>query len=906
MTESQRERVDEFFDDLIERDPGEWEAVLAGIEDAEVRAEVASLLDHTGPATKSLNTSIGEMMQAATASGEFEDRSIGPGTRFERYRIERRIGQGGMGDVYEAVRDNDFHKRVALKIVRYGLDSDFARGRFQQERQMLAGLEHPFIARLLDGGEAANGCPYLVLEYVDGVPIDIYCRTCSRADILKLFLKVCEAVEYAHRNLIIHRDLKPANILVTADGDPKLLDFGIAKLLDPGANVTQTMAIALTPQYASPEQVRGQSITTASDVYSLGVILYQLLTGRKPYAVETTTPFEMERVICQEPPASPGIGNELDDILMMALRKEPERRYPSVLQFAQDIERYMDGRPVSAAPDTFRYRSGKFLGRHKIGIAAVAALILTLSGGLASTLYQKRKAERRFEDVRKLANIFLFQFHDAIVDVPGTTKARALVVKTAQEYLDNLSRSAGSDLELQAELAKSYGRVADAQGLPRMANLGDKAGAEANYRRAIGLYETLLKKSPKYTLETVQAWESLAFFYVNEDRVEDAHAALARAFVVAEPLRRDTSARTLLALSNLYEVAGDVEYQRGKQDLNVQYLRQSVDYLDKWRKVQQGGDPAEIGFLFGSARLRLGRALMDVPDQAEGELKGALAELERAHAAQPQNVRYRRNLIAANVILAAFYGGDNPPALERFAAVIPLDRSSLDLLKPLIAAEAGDMNSRELYLEALLDLSLSEMRAKQSSGVAESRQGLALWEEISRGPTPALTARMASLDSLKKAVIVLASDGAHREANELAMRNVRERRALLARLAPGDDDLWYLVSDLQVAAEAARSAGANAEADRLFNEAIKVSTPFAGAADRIAPTAFVAADFYAALRRDRAATARCGEAAEWQAKETEVWRYLAATNAYAASRLQRMQNASQACPQQPHNYFFDR
>jgi eukaryotic-like serine/threonine-protein kinase len=897
MTESQRERVDELFGDLIERDPEEWEAVLADVEDAEVRAEVASLLDHTGPATKSLNTSIGEMMQAATASGEFEDRSIGPGTRFERYRIERRIGQGGMGDVYEAVRDNDFHKRVALKIVRYGLDSDFARGRFQQERQMLAGLEHPFIARLLDGGEAANGCPYLVLEYVDGVPIDVYCQTCSRADILKLFLKVCEAVEYAHRNLIIHRDLKPGNILVTAGGEPKLLDFGIAKLLDPGANVTQTMAIALTPQYASPEQVRGQSITTASDVYSLGVILYQLLTGRTPYTVETTTAFEMERVICQEPPASPGLGNELDDILMMALRKEPERRYASVTALADDLRRFTSGQPVLAAPDTFSYRTSKYIGRHWVGLAATAAAMLALCIGAGVAMYQAHIAKQRLAQVRKLANTFLFDFHDQIVNIAGTTAARAFVVKTAQGYLDDLSRSAGSDPELKAELAQAYLRVGDAQGRPRSPNLGDPVGAEASYLRSAALYRSIAPGHPQYAAAAVTSLSDLAFFYTDRVRYADADNALKEAFDLAAPLKSDPSAPALFALAQLYQTRADLaELDPTRGDLIGNNL-QALDYIQRWARLQPASANASVSNRLGRAQIRLGRAYFahGQLQQAETELLAAHRSASQAISADPQNTTYRFLAISTSLSLAELYSTEINPGLRQPANAAIYASEVVTLVAPLIAADANNFTSRYDSMTAQLDLAHSLFLQDPRHGLPELRRALTLWKDMQDSPRLNDIYHFAILDSLQHAEPVLSSLGAPGEAYTLAMENVAARRKLLSGRKVSDEDFWQLVRDLQFAAEAARVNHNEPEAQRLLQEGLRIAAPFAAAADRSMDRAIFAASFYNALSRDAAARSRCDEAVQWRQKEIAVWQPLSLSGGYPATRLAQIKTASPPC-----------
>jgi serine/threonine protein kinase len=418
--------------------------------------------------------------------------------RYGRYKIVRAIGRGGMGLVYEAVRVDDFHKKVALKIIQQGLDTAFARERFQQERQLLASLEHPYIARLIDGGESDDGRPYLVLEYVDGEPFQQCASRLDRNGRLGLFLKVCEAVDYAHRNLVIHRDLKPGNVLVTRNGEPKLLDFGIAKLLSPDAAKTLTGYTSLTPDYASPEQVRGQPITTASDVYSLGVMLYQLLTGRKPYTIDASAPVEMDRIICRELPPPPGLGNELDYIILMAMRKEPERRYGTVLQFAEDIRRYLDQRPVIARPDTLRYRTAKFVRRNKMAFTAALVAVLALAGGLGAALYEARLANRRFNDVRSLATSFLFDFDKELAAVPGNTKARNLLVTTAQKNLDNLAATAGNDEGLLSELAAAYEKLGDIQGMPGISNLGLQREAATSYRKAIAILERLAKRYPRY------------------------------------------------------------------------------------------------------------------------------------------------------------------------------------------------------------------------------------------------------------------------------------------------------------------------------------------------------------------------------------------------------------------------
>jgi eukaryotic-like serine/threonine-protein kinase len=441
------------------------------------------------------------------------------GTQIGAYQIIRQIGAGGMGVVYLAERVDQFRMQVALKILRRGMDSDLVVSRFRHERQILAELDHPNIARLLDGGATDDGRPYFVMEYVQGMPLTGWCEQhgLQAAERLKLFRDVCAAVQYAHQNLVIHRDLKPANILVTSEGVPKLLDFGIAKLLrhEPGeatTGVTVPGMRMMTPEYASPEQVRGLSATTQSDVYSLGVVLYELLAGVRPYQFDAGSYLEIEKAVCLSEPPPPStraaenrkVAADLDNIALKALEKDPRRRYATAEQFSEDIRRYLDGRPVSARPQTWTYRAQKFAQRNRAAVAAAALVVFSLVGGLGMALWQARvasveraRAERRFHDVRRLANSFLFEFHDKIKDLTGSTEARRLIVARALEYLDGLAREAGSDTGLALELAEGYVRLGDVQGSPYQSNLGEVPGALASYDKAATAAETALRNDPR-------------------------------------------------------------------------------------------------------------------------------------------------------------------------------------------------------------------------------------------------------------------------------------------------------------------------------------------------------------------------------------------------------------------------
>ena len=421
----------------------------------ELRSEVDSLLTADDTRANLLEFDAASAIFSAEASSSRIGERVGP------YEIIEELGTGGMGVVFLAKRvEGSFDQIVALKLIKRGMDSEAILDRFVNERQILASLEHPNIAHLIDGGTTDDGLPYFVMEYVEGEAIDQYVE---RSDIglgerLDLFREVCSAVSFAHQNLVIHRDLKPSNILITKDGKVKLLDFGIAKLLKTDGDLqTATQYFVFTPEYASPEQVRGEQLTTATDIYSLGVILYELLSGNRPYNTGGKSISDIIKAVCETEPERPSsvvlrprleeqnstaenkgqitydkrsatrprsaigipqLKGDLDNIILKALRKEPERRYSSVEQFADDIRRHRAGLPVTATPDTWGYRATKFIRRNRVGVASAALILITLFAGLFATLYQRNRAQRRFNDVRQLANSFLFEFHDSIKDLP--------------------------------------------------------------------------------------------------------------------------------------------------------------------------------------------------------------------------------------------------------------------------------------------------------------------------------------------------------------------------------------------------------------------------------------------------------------------------------------------------------
>ncbi len=538
--------------------------------------------------------------------------SLEPGVpaRVGVYRVVREIGRGGMGWVYLAERDDgQFEQRAAIKILQRGIDPSGV-SRFFAERQILARLDHPNIARLFDGGMTPDGRPYFVMEYLDAEPVTIYCRrhALSIGERIKLFLSVCEAVEYAHRRLVLHRDIKPANILVDASGVPKLLDFGIAKALEPDgeAQLTELGSRAMTLQYASPEQLRGEPLSTASDVYALGLLLYELTAESPPYRVPSGAVAEQVRLICEEQPkpaseiAPPAVARrirgDLDRVILKAIEKDPALRYGSAANLAEDLRRFLENRPVAARPANALYRARKYATRHWRALLAAGAAGIVLFVAITSALIEGRRAESNFQDVRRLANSFLFEFHDAIANLPGSTPARELVERRAVEYLDILSKKSPNDIDLQRELAESYIRIGMAQGDNYQSNLGKAKEAVSSLEKAVTLLTQVYRartSDPDVRAELARAKIALAAAIGPSDLARNNQLRAEALELLNDKSSPKLAARAKLAMGQAYFGNAERLADKGRIQEALDARNKSIEVLGELAASDPGYDDAQ-------------------------------------------------------------------------------------------------------------------------------------------------------------------------------------------------------------------------------------------------------------------------------------------------------------------------
>ncbi|HWS88129.1 MAG TPA: protein kinase [Pyrinomonadaceae bacterium] len=671
-------QVEELLEAALKHEPAERGPLLdrACAGDADLRREVESLLAHSTPSEDFIEAPafvFAADLLAGLPGEQLGDRQIGP------YKILRELGRGGMGSVFLAERsDGEFQQKVALKLVRRGFaDPDLTR-RFRRERQILASLNHPNIARLLDGGVSADGEPFFAMEYVEGVRIDDYCdrRGLPTEERLRLFIEVCHGVSYAHQNLVVHRDIKPSNILVTGEGTPKLLDFGIAKLLDPegGGEHTQTGLRAFTPDYASPEQVAGGQITTASDVYSLGVLLRDLLGGARTSPPPRGFPGgwlsrTSGRTAETNPPNASGDGDErhedgrrnsagaeLGNIVAMARHEEPSRRYASAGQLAEDIQRYLDGRPVRAQKDSFTYRAGKFVRRNRAAVTAAALVAAALVAGLALALWQagvarreRDRAERRFSDVRQLSNALLTDIAPKIERLEGSTGARQALVAQSLKYLDSLAGESADDLVLQAELAAAYEQVGGLQGDTRRPNLSDFRGAIVSLEKAQRIRRRLLEINPNDAQNRRLLADNLrllALRKMTQSDVEGGFRASAEALQIYEKLVAEQPGSLELQRAFLEAQTEDATsyLNRNRYAEAIPPLQRASSKLEELRRAHPGDTETERVLAKGLVSLAVSLSWEGRQPEAEAEMARAVAIAESLAARFPNDTTLKQDL----------------------------------------------------------------------------------------------------------------------------------------------------------------------------------------------------------------------------------------------------------------------
>lgn len=746
MNPDRWKRVEEIFLAAVEKPGGErtrWvDEACAG--DDELRSEVYSLLASDDQVS---DTFVGGKVHNAVVS--FGQK--GPGVqRVGPYELIRELGRGGMGTVYLARRaDDQYQNEVAVKLVRPGMDTDFILARFRRERQILASLDHPNIAKLLDGGTTPEGLPYIVMEYIRGERINDYCKSHAPGieDRIRLYLDVCSAVDHAHRHFVVHRDLKPGNILIDERGAPKLLDFGICKLLygnplAPEETMTQGAGM-MTPDYASPEQVRGDAVTVASDVYSLGAVLYELLTGVRPHRIESYTPQAVERAICEAdvqrpssaaPDSARQLQGDIDTILLKAMQKDPARRYASAEQLAEDLRRFLGHRPIVARSDSLSYRASKFVRRNRKEVIAAALILASLAGGWIASIRQARLARENLRQVQQLANTFVFDVHDAIRDLPGATKARELIVQKGAEHLDRIAAAGGSDATLDRQLAAAYLRLGEVQGSVMASNRGRTESARASFEKAATLLGSLVRRSPwdvPLTTEYLGVVQRLGDLesYTRGTRQAvvqyEQGIAVGQALLAANPRHPELQAQ----IASLY--VGAARAQRLAD--NVEASRAMISRAVKLLEGLPAGEDArgrENRKLLAAALSAAGmtQARLNEVKEAHDSYRKAVEHLESLVRAEPLNVAYKRDLMIGYSHVGDVLGSPTLANLGDIAGAREAYGKMAAIARELYEADREDKRALADYGISLLRLA-NVMDAPDPRRAAMFRQSIEILDQ---------------------------------------------------------------------------------------------------------------------------------------------------------------------------------
>lgn len=870
-------QVSDIYAAVRQLDPADQLAWLDGQKlSAEVDAEVRSLLSH---AHEGSVDDTGDPFFSRRSASAGADKTTRVGTRIGNWELIKKLGSGGMGDVFEAKRiDGNYEARAAIKMLRQGMGNAGVLERFAQERQALARLTHPHIAHLLDAGADAAGAPYFVMEHVEGIPIDQAARNQSLAGRLALFLQLSDAVAFAHRNLLVHRDLKPANILVTHDGVVKLLDFGIAKALNPGfdGDLTTDGVRPFTPNYASPEQVRGEMVSTATDIYSLGVLLYQLLTGVRPTGRNATTPAQAADSVLHETPLRPsslpaGISNDpnwmlnrqrltgdLDNIVMKALEKQVERRYASVDALSSDVRAFLSGFPVSAHAPTWRYLTAKFAMRHRIAVTAGALGLFAVFAGATLATWQayearlaRDEAQRRLADVRAVTHDLVFRFGDSVAYLPGGMKIKEDLLNDTLTQLQRLADSARGDTAFLADVSALHARLAELEGQDTTPSTEQPKKAKIHADRAITLgaqvwpqrkgdrqfsnwlgrayvIRAKLLRSEGHLDDAIQALrtaekltnESLALQTRAEDR-----AWLLGGRASAQFLEAQIYSDTVLPSMNQPERA--LEGYRAAEKTNLELLAQGDAALDALDASGRPEEPKVKASLFHAlASIDEVRALIylrrDDVAQAATDALAAVQYQQQAVHLDDRTIIWKDGLMKKNNTAAM--------ALLRSATAQPIEalkaaQASWDVAAVLSTAEAPDGPTSKA--KPVLALQYGRALAKNgrhADAVPVYEMSIAAWQKQVDG-TPSVSAlrRLGWAKSyLSRSLEAL---GRHGEALALATQAIAPLRAALVKDPAARDAVINLAEALvwlgQI--DPATVSRGNIEARQLYDRAASIT-----------------------------------------------------------------------------------